>query len=753
MTKEEIYEIEGMSCAACSSAVERVTKKIPGVQQSEVNLTTGKMSIRYDSELANQEIIISKVQKAGFGCKVYIPQEKNNKNNLAEKELKENRESLQLVKAWIFTILLMYVSMGSMFSFPLPAFLNMNTYPENFALIQILLCIPVLFIGKKIFTNGFSALFHKNPNMNSLVAIGSGCSFFYSLVVTFMLSDNPHQVHNLYYESSVMVLTFVMTGKYLEAKSTKKTKGAISALMNLTPETAILVTNNSLQEVPVTTLKPEDILLIKPGTRIPADGIVTEGNSATDESMLTGESMPVEKAVGNSVTGGSMNLNGAIYIKVTHCGQDTVLAKIIKFMEEAQVKKAPIAKLADKVSGIFVPVVMTIATIASIVWAFLGQEPAFILRIFTSVLVIACPCALGLATPTAIMVGTGLGAANGILIRNGQALETAGKTTTVVLDKTGTITEGKPTVTTIKVTEKIDSTKILAYATIAESVSEHPISKAITTLGKTSLKEEDLNKIKIISFDNIPGKGISATISDNGKEISIFVGNRLLSEKAIIPSEIENKIQELENQGQTVIYLSEQNGNFLGIIAVADTLRPTSIEAVDMFKKMGIEVILLTGDNNRVANYIGSKIPFDQVISEVLPEQKAQVIANLQKKGAKVMMIGDGINDAPALVQADTGTAIGGGSDIAVEAGNIILMKNDVRDGAKAIKLSKLTIKTIKQNLFWAFLYNSIGIPLAAGLLYPFTGLLLTPMIGGLAMSLSSLCVVTNALRLKTKKI
>lgn len=752
MLKDEIYDIEGMSCAACSSAVERVTRKIPGVKRSDVNLTTGKMSICYESDLVNQEIVISKVQKAGFGCKIFSPQEKKLTEKQTPKESNKNTEIKNLFGAWIFTILLMYVSMGSMLFLPLPKFLDMHTHPENFALIQILFCIPVLFIGRKIFTNGFSALFHKNPNMNSLVCIGSSCSFIYSLVVTFMLSDNPSQIHNLYYESSAMVLTFVMTGKYLEAKSTKKTKSTISALMKLAPETALLVMNDSVQEVPASTLKTEDILLIKPGSRIPADGIVTEGNSSTDESMLTGESMPVEKSVGSTVTGGSMNLNGAIYIKVTQCGNDTVLAKIISFMEEAQGKKAPIAKIADKVSGIFVPVVMTIAILAGLVWAILGQEPAFILRIVTSVLVIACPCALGLATPAAIMVGTGLGATNGILIRSGQALETAGKTDTVVLDKTGTVTEGKPSVTQIEAIN-IDSKKMIAYASIAESVSEHPISKAITALGKSSLTENELKNIKIISFDNIPGKGISAIIDDNGKEVSIVVGNRRLIEKFIMPEGIETKIQKLESQGQTVIYVAEQHGNLLGIIAVSDTLRTTSKEAINMFKSLGVKVILLTGDNKRAANYIGSIIEVDEVISEVLPEEKAQVISNLQNQGARVMMIGDGINDAPALVQADTGTAIGGGSDIAVEAGDIILMKNDIRDGAKAIKLSRLTMKNIKQNLFWAFLYNSIGIPLAAGLFYPSTNMLLSPMIAGLAMSLSSLCVVTNALRLKTKKL
>ncbi len=747
MKKTETYIITGMSCSACSSAVERVTRKIDGVEQSDVNLTTKKMTITYDTEKVTPQLIISKVEKAGFGCEVFTKDTQN------DDTLKEKKNKKRLIGSWILTILLMYISMGSMLpvSLPIPSIIDMHKFPINFALIQLILSLPILFLCRYIFKNGFSSLFHKNPNMNTLVAIGSSCSFLYSLYITFYIFENPSLVHNLYYESATMVLTFVMTGKYLEARSTKKTKGAITALMKLAPETALLVDGQQHKEVFVKDLKPGDIILVKSGTRIPADGIIVEGSSSVDESMLTGESLPIEKNKGDFVTGGSMNLNGAIYVTVTRTGNDTTLSKIIEFMEEAQNKKAPISKYADRISAFFVPVVIGIAILAGIFWFILGKDFSFILRIITSVLVIACPCALGLATPTAIMVGTGLGASNGILIRSGEALEIAEKTDIVVLDKTGTVTEGKPYVVEAIPSEIISKENLLTYAASAESVSEHPISKAIT-------QSVDKDKhYKVTYFQNIPGKGIITEISDDNNSLSIIIGNLHLMEEyhIAVSEEMTTHSIKLTEQGCTVVYVAQlSNDNiFLGLIAVSDVIRTNSIEAIKMFKSMGVKIHLLTGDNIRSASYIGSKIGADEIVAEVLPDEKASVIKHLQQSDAKVMMVGDGINDAPALAQADTGVAIGGGSDIAIEAGSIILMKDDLRDAARAIHLSHLTIKKIKQNLFWAFLYNSIGIPIAAGLLYPFTGILLTPMIASLAMSLSSISVVLNSLSLRNKKI
>ena len=770
MIQEETYTITGMTCAACSSAVERVTRKLDGVEVSNVNLATGKLTIRYDTEKVTPDLIIAKVDRAGFGCQPFKREEektapartREDSSHLQDRELRERKH--RLIGAWIFTLALMYVSMGSMLPtpLPLPYLFDGSSHPTNFALLQLLLAIPVLFYGRFFYTNGLSALFHKNPNMNSLVALGSLVSFVYSLAITFLVADNPHQLHNLYYESATMVLTFVMTGKYMEERSKKKTKGAITALMELAPDTALLLRDGATQEVPAEQLMVGDLILVKPGTRIPADGEVVQGTSSVDESMLTGEGIPVDKAEGSSVTGGSMNLNGALTLRVSRVGKDSTLAKIIAVMEDAQGKKAPIAKIADQVSGVFVPVVMGIAVVAALVWLVAGKDVAFVLQILTSVLVIACPCALGLATPAAIMVGTGLGASNGILIRSGEALEVAGKTTTVVMDKTGTLTEGRPRVTKI-VTAENDSAledQTLVLAAAAESVAQHPLASAIlekmTGEGKASPVLPTVG-----SFENIPGKGIKATL-ENQQEV--LVGSSRLMEEAglAIGERLLQAGQELSAQGNTLVYVatlkpaggnSPQTRKLLGLIAIADTIRDTSREAVEQFKSWGVKTVLLTGDNRRAGDFIGQQVGVDQVIAEVLPQEKAQVIERLQKEGHQVMMVGDGINDAPALVQADTGVAIGGGSDIAVEAGSVILMKSDVRDAARTIRLSRLTLRNIRQNLFWAFLYNTIGIPIAAGVLYPFTGLLMTPMLAGLAMSLSSVCVVSNALRLKTKKL
>ncbi len=766
MIQEETYTITGMTCAACSSAVERVTRKIEGVESSDVNLATGKMTIRYDPDKVNPGLITAKVDRAGFGCEPFKREEegtasartREDSSHIQDRELKERKH--RLIGAWIFTLALMYVSMGSMLPtpLPLPDLVDGASHPSNFALLQLLLTIPVLLYGRFFYTNGFSALVHRSPNMNSLVALGSAVSFAYSLAVTFLVSENHHYLHHLYYESATMVLTFVMTGKYLEERSKKKTKGAITALMELAPDTALLIRDGATVEVPAESLATGDIILVKPGSRIPADGEVVQGTGAVDESMLTGESLPVDKAEGSQVTGGSMNLNGVLTVRVGRVGADSTLAKIIAVMEDAQGKKAPIAKIADQVSGIFVPVVMAIAVVAAATWLVAGRDVAFALQILTSVLVIACPCALGLATPAAIMVGTGLGATKGILIRSGEALEVAGKTTAVVLDKTGTVTQGRPAVTKIMAAPGIEERLVLELAASAEAVAQHPLAQAI--LNKMAELGQDSAALPAVSdFENIPGRGIKARLTQGSL---VLVGSgRLMEEKQLeVSQEMRQAEVELAAKGNTLVYVATleqagdtESGGVLGLIAIADTIRDTSREAVKRLQDWGIKTVLLTGDNRRAGEFIGQQVGADQVIAEVLPQEKAQVIAQLQEEGHRVMMVGDGINDAPALVQADTGVAIGGGSDIAVEAGSVILMKSDLQDAASTIRLSRLTITNIRQNLFWAFLYNTIGIPVAAGVLYPLTGILMTPMLAGLAMSLSSVCVVGNALRLRTKRL
>ena len=776
---EEIYIIEGMSCAACSAAVERVTRKLEGVERSDVNLTTNRMTIYYDEAKVTPELIMSKVEKAGFGIRPYVKENikvekeqskdksnskstntSNRKNSVQEKELEAlKNHKRNLISAAMFTILLLYVSMGQMLvdNLPIPPFMDMDRYPTNFALTQLLLTVPVLWFGRKFFIVGFKALLHMNPNMDSLVAIGSAASFIYSIIMTYMIPMDVHHVHHLYYESAATVITLVMFGKYLEGNSKLKTKGAITKLMELAPDVALLENGT---EVPTESLKPGDVVVVKPGAKIPLDGMVIKGDSGVNESMITGESIPVEKTIGSNVIGGSININGVLYVKITRVGEDTTLAKIIKFVEDAQGKKAPISKLADRVAGIFVPAVIIIAVVASIIWAITGQDVQFVLRIFTSVLVIACPCSLGLATPTAIMVGTGLGATNGILIRNGEILEIAHKIDTVVLDKTGTITEGKPSVREI-VAENYDRNELLKLAGTVENVSEHPLGRAVTEAAYGQCEEggclvvDDVYEIE--EFNNHSGMGIVAKVinhSDNDSEMLVAIGNnRLMEYKDIISSEkLKADAERLASEGQTPLMIAV-NGEAVGIISVADTIKETSREAVEALKKEGIHVVMLTGDNKGAAEAIGKQAGVDEIIAEVMPEDKANVVVGLQEKGAKVMMVGDGINDAPALTQADVGCAIGNGSDIAIESGDIVLMKSDLMDVSAAIRLSRLTITNIKENLFWAFLYNTIGIPIAAGLLYPISGLLLSPMFGGFAMSLSSVCVVTNALRLRTKKL
>ncbi len=733
--KTEIYKISGMSCAACSASVNRVVSRLEGVVDCEVNLITGKMAVTFDQARVSQNDFFRVVEKAGFGIE-------RESGEITEKKTSAKAPIYPILISAVFSAFLLIFSMGTMLfpEFPLPEILDPQKNPFNFSLSQLLLCLPALYFGRRFFIKGIPLLFKGRPNMDSLVAVGALASLIYSIVMTYTVSFNPHAVHNLYYESVAVVITLVMLGKTLENKSKSKTLSAIESLMELTPETAIVEREGKNITLPTEKVLVGDVLVIKPGAKIPLDAVIIKGETAADEAMLTGESLPVEKRVGDSVTGGSINLNGLIYAKVTRIGEETTVSKIIKFVEAAQSKKAPISKLADKVAGVFVPIVLAVAVISALLWLIAGKELAFALKIFTSVLVVACPCSLGLATPTAIMVGTGLGAKNGILIRNGEVLETAHKIKVAVFDKTGTVTEGKPFVVEIN---GEDTERLLRVAVSAEEASNHPLARAITDYGK----EKGIFPEKTEEFAYFGGKGISCIL--DGKRV--LAGSReLLRENGI--EAYAKSAEELAKTGKSLVFVAE-NGEYLGFIAIADKLKPSSKEAFQSLKKQGIKRVILSGDNKLSAEYIAKELGADEVYSQVLPTEKAEIVGEIKKKYGKTLMVGDGINDAPALSSADVSCAIGSGSDIAIESAGIVLMKNDVKDVASAVRLSSFTIKNIKENLFWAFCYNTVCIPIAAGVIYPFTGMLLSPMLAGLAMSLSSVFVVGNALRLKFKKL
>lgn len=732
------YKIEGMTCSACASRVEKVTNKMPGVENAVVNFATEKLSVSYDADAVSFGDIKAKVEKAGYK----LIREDEQKVEEKKKKLDEKGKLLwRLILSLIFAVPLLTITMGHMIGMPLPKIIDPMMNPLNFAIIQLVLTIPVMIIGYKFYYIGYKNLFKLSPNMDSLIAIGTSAAFIYSLYGTYKIyiGDGSYAM-SLYYEAAVTILALITLGKYLEAISKGKTSQTIKKLMGLAPKTATIVRDGKELVIPIDEVIVGDIVIVKPGEKLPVDGEVIEGATAVDEAMLTGESIPVEKTVGSKVIGASINKTGFIKYKATKVGKDTALSQIIKLVEDAQGSKAPIAKMADIIASYFVPIVIGLAILASIGWLVAGESGVFALTIFISVLVIACPCALGLATPTAIMVGTGKGAEYGVLIKGGEALEVTHQIDTIVFDKTGTITEGKPVVTDI-ITTTISEDELLSIAASSEKGSEHPLGEAIVK----GAEERNIKFKEISNFKAIPGHGIQVEIE--GKVI--LLGNKkLMTENSIEIGDLGVKSDKLANEGKTPMYIAINN-KLEGIIAVADTVKPSSKEAIENLHKMGIKVAMITGDNKKTADAIAKQVGIDIVLAEVLPEDKANEVKKLQEKGSKVAMVGDGINDAPALAQADIGIAIGTGTDVAIESANIVLMKGDLKDVATAIKLSKATIRNIKQNLFWAFGYNVLGIPVAMGVLHIFGGPLLNPMIGAAAMSLSSVSVLTNALRLR----
>ena len=738
--RDYTFKVEGMSCSACANRVERITKKIDGVESANVNFATEKLTVRVDAEKVRYSDIKLAVDKAGFKLIKEEDQIKEVSKKKDESKILLNRFIFSL----IFTVPLLIISMGHMVGMPLPSIIDPMKNPLNFALVQLVLTIPVMVAGYKFYKIGYKNLFKLSPNMDSLIAIGTSAAVAYGLFAIYkILNGETHYAMHLYFESAVVILTLITLGKYLEAVSKGKTSEAIKKLMGLAPKTATIIKNGKEVSIPIEEVIVGDIILVKPGEKLPVDGEIIEGSTSIDESMLTGESIPVEKNIGSTVIGASINKAGFIKYKATKVGKDTALAQIVKLVEEAQGTKAPIAKMADIIAAYFVTTVMALAIIAAVGWLIAGESTVFALTIFISVLVIACPCALGLATPTAIMVGTGKGAENGVLIKGGEALETTYKIDTIVFDKTGTITEGKPKVTDI-ICNGIKEEEVLVLAASAEKGSEHPLGEAIVR----EAEDRSLEFKSLEHFKAVPGHGIEVTIE--GKDI--LLGNKkLMIENNINIESLHVESDRLATEGKTPMYIAINN-KLSGIIAVADTVKENSKAAIEELKKMNVNVAMITGDNKKTAEAIAKSVGIDIVLAEVLPEDKANEVKKLQKQNRKVAMVGDGINDAPALVQADVGIAIGSGTDVAIESADIVLMKSDLKDVVTAIRLSKATIKNIKENLFWAFGYNVLGIPVAMGVLHIFGGPLLNPMIAAAAMSFSSVSVLLNALRLKKFK-
>lgn len=751
--KKQLLDITGMSCSACSSRIEKVVNRMQGVEQMSVNLLKNNAHVTFDESVVDEKAIIARIEKLGFGARVHaanvaapVPQQ-----DTAAQEMAEMKQ--RLIGSLIFAGLVFYQHMGRMWGWPLPGFILGQENELINALLQMLWCIPVLFIDRKYFIHGVRNLLSGAPNMDSLIAVGSGASFIYGLYSVFgmayafghnRLDLLPGFADALYFEASAVILALVTVGKFMEARAKSHTSDAIKALMNLTPKTALVERHGLQGEIPVEEVVTGDVLIVKSGASVPVDGKIIEGSGALDESALTGESLPVDKTIGDKVIGGTINRSGYFKMEATAIGADTALAKIIALVDEATSSKAPIAKLADKVSGYFVPAVIGIAVLAAVVWLALGASWHFALTIAISVLVISCPCALGLATPTAIMVGTGRGARSGILIKSATALETAHKVDTVILDKTGTITSGKPVVTDI-LPIKVTENELLAFAAGLEKLSEHPLGEAIVAAAEA----KQLALPEAGNYKQIPGQGVTAELA--GAECA--AGNlKLLQELNVDTSTLMDQYDKLASQGKTPLYFVRA-GELLGCIAVADTVKPTSKEAIGKLQAMGLRVLMVTGDNRATAEAIRTQVGVDEAVAQVLPQDKEAVVRKLQQEGHIVAMVGDGINDAPALARADVGIAIGAGTDIAIEAADMVLIKSDLLDVAKAIRLSRGVMTNIKENLFWAFIYNAVGIPFAAGVFYTAFGWLLNPLIAAAAMSCSSVSVVTNALRLRFIKL
>ena len=740
-TIKEVIKIGGMTCAACAARIEKVVGRLDGVRSAVVSLAAEKLTVEYDPEKVKHTDIQKSVERIGY--KVLASEKPDADKLRKEKEIRVLR--IKFIVSAVFAAPLLYLSMGHMIGLPYPMVLDPMEHPLRFALVLLALTAPIVAAGYKFYTVGFKALFQRSPNMDSLVATGTSAAVVYSLYSTWQIyKGDPMAAEGLYFETAGVIITLILLGKMLEAVSRGKTSEAIKKLMRLAPKTATVLRDGKEAEIPIEQVVPGDVILVRPGEKIPVDGTVLEGHTAVDESMLTGESLPVEKTAGDSVYAASINTTGTIRFRAEKVGSETALAQIIKLVEDAQSTKAPIAKLADKVSGYFVPAVFAVAAVAFAAWLIAGEPVAFAVKIFISVLVIACPCALGLATPTAIMVGTGKGAEYGILIKSGDALETAHKVDTIVLDKTGTITEGRPEVTDILPVAGSPEV-LLKLAASAEKGSEHPLGEAIVRRAE----KEGIELLKADSFKAVPGQGLEVTV----ESAKILVGNkRLMEENSISVAGVERQADSLAEQGKTPMYVA-MNGILCGIIAVADVIKESSRGAIQKLHESGLKIVMITGDNQRTAAAIAKQAGIDAVLAEVLPQDKADEVKKLQADGKKVAMVGDGINDAPALAQADVGIAIGSGTDVAMESADIVLMRSDLEDVPAAIALSRATIKNIKQNLFWAFGYNVLGIPIAAGLLHIFGGPLLNPMIAAAAMSLSSVSVVTNALRLKRIKL
>lgn len=762
--KKETYDITGMSCAACSARIEKGISGMEGMQQCSVNLLKNSMTVSYDEAELDSGKIIHQVEDIGYGASLHQTQGskttgrgKNGATDAAAAAAKQMKQ--RLIVSLVFTIPLFYISMGHMAGWPLPSWLLGARNHMIFAFTQFLLVLPVLIAGGHYFKNGLKNLWHRSPNMDSLIALGSGAAFVYGIYAIYKIAwgfsiEDMDMVEtfgmNLYFESSAMILTLITLGKFMEARAKSKTSEAITKLMDLAPKTAKVLRNGQEEEISVDDVQNGDILVVRDGDTVPVDGKITEGFASVDESAITGESLPVDKQTGDPVTGGTINRTGYFQMEATAVGEHTTLSKIIQLVDDATSSKAPIAKLADRVSSVFVPVVITIALLAAILWLLAGQSFEFALSVAISVLVISCPCALGLATPTAIMVGTGRGAAKGILIKSAEALEITHSIDTVVLDKTGTVTQGKPVVTDVIALEADGKaagentqayTELLQLAFSLEKMSSHPLAEAIVKKAEACSAAFQ----EVSDYEMIPGQGIAGTID----KARCLAGNRKLMETNRIDISVAAGLQEkLADEGKTPLYFA-QGGKFLGVIAAADVVKPTSREAIARLQEMGMDVIMLTGDNARTAEAIKKQVGIKTVIADVLPQDKEEKVRQLQEQGHKVAMVGDGINDAPALARADVGIAIGAGTDVAIESADIVLMKSDLMDAASAVSLSRAVIRNIKQNLFWAFFYNAIGIPVAAGVLYPAFHILLNPMIGAAAMSFSSVSVVSNALRLR----